>query len=158
MLYIVFGIPSYFVRPEVYAAAFLPYLLFAMMVFIGGLRRRHYTLDQLVQGQLLGLLAAPVHILASLAVVFGIGNRFGVTPKGATNVVPLRLVWPQVAICTASFFVFVWGMSRAIFEHDLAAGINAFWAGVHFAVFWSVLYFREISAQPATADARAVVA
>ena len=146
------------VRPEVYAAAFLPYLLFAMMVFIGGLRRRHYTLDQLVQGQLLGLLAAPVHILASLAVVFGIGNRFGVTPKGATNVVPLRLVWPQVAICTASFFVFVWGMSRAIFEHDLAAGINAFWAGVHFAVFWSVLYFREISAQPATADARAVVA
>ncbi len=142
-LYIAFGIPSYFVRPEIYAAAFLPYLVFAVLVFVGGLRHRHYTLDQMIEGQLLGMLAAPVHAAAALAVLFGVRTNFGVTPKGAGSHTPLRAFWPQVLICVASFSVFVWGTCRLIFERDHAAGINAFWAGVHFAVFWSVFYFHE---------------
>jgi cellulose synthase (UDP-forming) len=152
LFYIAFGIPSYFVRPEIYAAAFLPYLAFAIMVFVGGLERRHYSLGQIIQGQLLGLLAAPVYVMASLAVIFGIKSSFGITPKGAGGHLPLRACWSQIAICAASFSIFIWGACRCVFERDLAAGINAFWAGVHFAAFWSVFYFMEAEPQEAPSD------
>ncbi len=157
-LYVLFGIPSYLVRPELYFAAFLPYLIFAMLVFVGGLRKRHYTLKQLVQGQLLGLLAAPVHMRASVAALLGRRGTFGVTPKGASPLVALRRLWPQVSICLLNYLVMLWGVCRFIFEGDFASLVNGAWAGVHFAVFWSVLYFREAAsvdvAQSATEKAR----
>lgn len=144
-IYIAFGIPSYFARPEVYFAAFLPYLTFAVLVFFGGLRQRHYTLKQIVEGQLLGFLAAPVHIRASLTALFGLKTSFGITPKGNGQTASLRAVWPQVLICALNYVVFLWGTCRFIFEGEAAAGLNAFWAGFHFAVFWSVFYFLEVS-------------
>ena len=61
--------------------------------------------------------------------------------------VGLKALWPQVTICVANYLVFLWGVSQMVFEKDLAAGINGFWAGVHFAAFWSVFYFREAITQ-----------
>ena len=147
ILYIVAGIPSYFVRSEVYFMAFLPYILFAVAVYIGGLRRRRYTLTQMLQGVLLVFLAAPVHIRASLAALLDRPSRFRVTPKGLSETIGLKAIWPQVTICTANYLVFLWGFSQMVFERDFAAGINGFWAGVHFAAFWSVFYFREAITQ-----------
>ncbi len=144
VLYVLFGIPSYFVRPEVYAAAFLPYVAFAVLIFIGGLRRRHYTLAQMVQGQLLLFLSSPIHIRASLAALLGLRGKFGITPKEGAQMVALSSLWPQLLLCTANYLVFIWGTCRFIFERDFASGINAFWACIHFGVFWSVLYFREV--------------
>lgn len=154
LLYIAFGIPSYFVRPEIYAAAFLPYLLFAVLVFIGGLNRRHYTLSQIVQGQMLGLLAAPVYVAAFLAVLTGRQSTFGVTPKGTGADFSLRACWPQVLICGLSFSIAVWGACRCVFERDVAAGINAIWAGFHFAAFWTIFYFvdADLQEEPATSE------
>jgi cellulose synthase (UDP-forming) len=148
VLYVVFGIPSYFVRPEIYAAAFLPYIVFAFLVFIGGLRRRHYTLQQMISGQILVFLASPIHIRASLTALLGVQSRFAVTPKGMANLITLRMLWPQLTLCIVNYLVFLWGICRWILEGELAAGINGFWAGVHFAVFWSVLYFRESLLKP----------
>jgi len=144
VLYVVFGIPSYFVRPEIYAAAFLPYLAFAILVFVGGLRRRHYTMGQMIQGQLLLFLSAPIHIRASLAALLGIPGRFRITPKKGAAIVALSSLWPQLLLCLANYLVLIWGACRFIFENDFASAINGFWAGIHFAVFWSVLYFREV--------------
>jgi len=156
ILYVGAGIPSYLVRPEIYFLAFMPYLTFAVLVFIGGLYKRRYTLGQMAQGQLLVFLAAPVHIRASLAALFGTRSGFRVTPKGVSKVVGLATLWPQLTICLANYLVFLWGFSRMIFEKDLAAGINGFWAGIHFAAFWSVFYFREAITRPnRTASAEA---
>ncbi|NLX22569.1 MAG: glycosyltransferase [Phycisphaerae bacterium] len=149
-LYVLFGIPSYLVRPELYFAAFLPYLIFAMLVFVGGLRKRHYTFKQLIQGQLLGLLAVPVHIRASVAALLGHRGTFGVTPKGASPLEALRRLWPQLAICLLNYLVMLWGICRFIFEGDFASLVNGAWAGIHFAVFWSVLYFREAASADVT--------
>ncbi len=148
MLYIFLGIPSYLVRPEIYTAAFLPYLLFAVGAFLGGLRQRHYTLWQILQGQLLVVLAAPVHIVASLSALTGRASVFGITPKDTSGFVPLRALWPQVGLCVLNYAALIWGVSKCVFEHDLAAGINAFWAGAHFAILWSVFYFREAEPRP----------
>ncbi len=155
ILYVVAGIPSYFVRPEIYFAAFMPYIVFAILVFVGGLRRRHYTLRQMIQGQLLVFLASPIHIRASLAALLGTRSRFGITPKGQAGLISLHSLWPQLTLCLANYLVFLWGICRCLFEGDLAAGINGFWAGVHFCVFWSVMYFRESMLAPSTAPANA---
>ncbi|HSW45177.1 MAG TPA: glycosyltransferase [Phycisphaerae bacterium] len=150
IMYVLLGIPSYFVRPEIYAAAFLPYIVFAVLVFVGGLRKRHYTLRQMISGQLLVFLASPVHIRASLTALFGVQSRFGITPKGSSALISLGMLWPQMLLCLVNYLVFLWGICRWIFEADLAAGVNGFWAGVHFAVFWSVLYFREAMLSPSS--------
>jgi len=147
VLYVGAGIPSYFVQPEIYFLAFMPYLLFAVFVFIAGLHRRRYTVGQMLQGVLLVFLAAPVHIRASLAALFGRRSSFGVTPKGLTKMVGLKALWPQITICVANYLVFLWGISQMVFEKNLAAGINGFWAGIHFAAFCSVFYFREAITQ-----------
>ena len=149
VLYVVFGVPSYFVKPEVYAAAFLPYLAFAVLVFVGGLRRRHYTLGQMIQGQLLLFLSSPIHIRASLAALLGLRGQFSITPKKGAHVVALHSLWPQLVLCLANYLVFIWGACRFIFEWDFASAVNGFWAGIHFGVFWSVLYFREVLLNPA---------
>lgn len=154
MLYVFFGIPSYLVRPELYLAAFLPYLTFAAMAFIGGLRRRHYTFGQLVQGQLLGLLATPVHMRASLAALLGSRTAFGITPKGVGQVTLLRDVSIQLLLCMLNYLVFIAGMCRYIFEGDIASAINGFWAGVHFAAFFSLFYFRDSQEPVKQSEAR----
>lgn len=148
IMYVLLGIPSYLVRPEIYFAAFMPYIVFAILVFVGGLRRRHYTLRQMIQGQLLVFLASPVHIRASLTTLLGYHSRFGVTPKGLAQLTSLRLLWPQLTLCLLNYLVFLLGMCRYIFEGDFAAAVNGFWAGVHFCVFWSVFYFREVMLEP----------
>lgn len=152
VLYVTLGIPSYFVRPEIYFSAFMPYIVFAILVFVGGLRRRNYTLRQMIQGQLLVFLASPIHIRASLAALFGTRSRFQVTQKGTAKLTSLWSLWPQLTLCAVNYGVFLWGMCRCLFEGDWAAGINGFWAGVHFCVFWSVLYFRESILAPAAAE------
>lgn len=148
ILYVFLGIPSYLVRPEIYLAAFLPYLVFAMLAFVGGLRKRHYTLGQMIEGQLLGFLACPIHIRASLAALLGRQSQFAVTFKGKSDLIPLSVIWPQLVICFVNYVSCIWGMCRCLVEDDLAAGINSFWVGFHFLVFLSVLYFRESACRP----------
>lgn len=143
ILYVTLGIPSYLVRPEIYIAAFLPYLLFAAIVFIGGLRKRHYTLKQMVEGQLLVFLACPIHMRASLSALLGIRSTFAVTPKAAAGRIPLGMLWPQVLICFINYAALIWGLCRCFMENDWAAGINSFWIGFHFLIFVSVFYFRD---------------
>jgi cellulose synthase (UDP-forming) len=148
ILYVFLGIPSYLVRPEIYFAAFLPYMVFAVLVFVGGLRKRHYTLGQMVEGQLLGFLACPIHIRASLAALLGKQSQFAVTFKGKSSLIPLSALWPQLVICFVNYVGCIWGLCRCFVEGDWAAGINGFWVGIHFVVFSSVLYFRESALWP----------
>ncbi len=158
LAYVVLGIPSYFVRSEIYAAAFLPYLLMAVLLFVGGLRRRHYTLKQIVQGQLLTFLATPVYAVAAISALTGTKSQFGITPKGNGAHNRMRSYWPQIGLCMITFMVFIWGMCRYIFEGDFAAGVNGFWSGIHFTAFWSVFYFIEAeAAEPARSPAEVEV-
>lgn len=144
ILYLLFSVPSFFARPEIYFLSFLPYLVLSTGVFYLALRKRHYALKHLFLGQLLGMLAFSVYIRAAFTALLGIKTSFGVTPKGKGAHIPYRLLWPQLGMMI-NFIAVVWGINRFVYEQDIALLVNSFWATYHFLLMSSVFYFNEES-------------
>jgi cellulose synthase (UDP-forming) len=147
IIYLVFGIPSFFARPGVYFFAFLPYIILSLTIFYVALRQRNYKVKDLFLGQLLGVLAITVYIRAALTAILGVKISFGVTPKGREARMPYLRLWPQLGLLTGNFMALVWGMNRFYYEQDLSLLVNSFWGLYHFLLLTSIFYFnREASA------------
>ncbi len=143
VMYLVFGIPSFFARPEVYFLAFVPYIILSMSIFYLALRKRHYSVKHLFLGQLLGVLAFTVYIRAAFTAILGVKIGFGVTPKGREKAMPYWRLWPQIVMMMANFIALVWGANRFIYEQDMALVVNSFWGLYHFLLLCGMFYFNE---------------
>lgn len=145
MLYLFWGVPTYFAHPEIYLLFFLPYLTVTLSVFMWTLQQRGYRFWDIMQGQLLAVLSFPVYMKASLLGLLGVRGRFVVTPKGKSNQLPLRELWPQLGLAFAELAAGVWGVHRMIYEGGFngALGVNVFWAFGFFALMSGILYFNN---------------
>ena len=146
ILYLTFGVPSFFARPELYLLVFFPYILLSLSVFFLTLEKRHYALNDLLTGQLLVGLSFPVFMKASLLGILGFRGSFGITPKGRSLSLPLRDLWPQVLACMVSVAALVWGLNRLVYEPVPANAVivNSFWCLYHLIILsTSVLYFNH---------------
>ncbi len=143
LLYIFFRVPSFFIRPEVYFLSFIPYMLLSTSVFYFSLRKRNYRPGDLILGQLLGASSCFVYMKGALAALLGLKISFGVTSKAKGSAVPLRVIWPQLAVMAATFIGLVWAMNRFVYEHEPALIINAFWTFYQFLIFSSIFYFNQ---------------
>ncbi|MDP3284264.1 MAG: glycosyltransferase family 2 protein [Desulfobacterales bacterium] len=145
ILYLFFGVPTYFARPEIYVIFFLPYIGITIYTFFQTLRERQYRPWDIVKGQLLMAITFPVYIKASLCALFGYKGRFVVTPKGSSAALPLRDLWAQLILAALSFSAVVWGINRLIYEREPIAAliVNMVWCLYHFMILSSVFYFNN---------------
>ena len=143
IFYLLFKIPSFFARPEIYFLTFLPYIMLSMGIFYMVLRERNYNKKDLFLGQLLGFVTFPVYVCAAISAVIGVKTTFGVTGKTKGEKVPYIKFWPQLVIIIVSFIAVVWGLNRFIYEREPAILINSFWAFYYCVVLSSIFYFNE---------------
>lgn len=144
LLYIFFGIPHFFARPDVFVLIFAPYLLLTFGAFFMSLGARGYTLKEMVTALLLNTVTFPVFMKGSMLGLFGVRGTFGVTPKGSSGVMPLKTFWPQLLVAGLSLAGIVWGLLRLYYERDGSSALlaNMFWCAYHIAILSTVLYFN----------------
>jgi cellulose synthase (UDP-forming) len=143
ILYLLFNIPSFFARPEIYFLTFLPYILLTTSVFYSILSIRHYQKKDLFLGQLLGVLTFSVYMRAAFSAILGVKTTFGITTKTKGEAIPYIRLWPQISVILFSFTAVVWGINRFICEREPAIIINSFWAFCNCAMLSSIFYFNQ---------------
>lgn len=141
--YILFRIPSFFARPEIYFLAFLPYIMLTMSIFYQVLKGRRYRPSDLLLGQLLGFCTLPVYMRAAVSALIGIKGTFGITEKGKAKSLSYIKLWPQIMFLFLNFIAFVWAMNRFIYEREPAVLVNGLWAFYHFCLLLGIFYFNE---------------
>ncbi len=146
ILYLLWGVPTFFSRPDIYFLVFFPYMLLSLSIFFWTLKDRRYGLRELIMGQLLIGVSYPVFMKASLLGFLGYRGSFGITPKGQSMSLPLRTLWPQVVVCALSVAALVYGLNRLVYEPTplFAILVNAFWCVYHLTIVsTAVLYFNQ---------------
>lgn len=141
--YVLLGLPSFFINPEIYLLAFIPYIVFSLSVFYAVLGDKHYRVRDLFLGQMLGVAAFPVYLQAVVAGLFGGRQSFGITSKGKSSALPLIDLLPQIIFILLNFVTVVWAVNRFIYEREPALIINGAWALYHFFLLMSIFYFND---------------
>ncbi len=144
-LFLLFDIPSYYAKPEIYALFYSPYIILTLSLFGWSMSQRHYKLRDITTGVVLQAICFPVYIKASVLALLGVHGTFGVTPKGETPSLPLWTLWPQIGLAVLSFGAIVWGGLRLYYEGvpALALSVNMLWCSYHFLILSAILYFNH---------------
>ncbi|MCQ9206721.1 MAG: glycosyltransferase [Omnitrophica bacterium] len=143
IMYLLFNVPSFFVKPEIYFLAFLPYIAFSISVFYAILGTRHYKVKDLFLGQLLGIITFPIYLRAVCFALLGLKTTFGITGKTKSRAIPYFRLWPQLTFIFLNIIAAIWGFNRFIYEREPAVLVNGFWAFYHFALLSSIFYFND---------------
>lgn len=141
--YLLFKVPSFFVKPEIYFVAYIPYIILSMMVFYVLLGSRNYKIKDLFLGQLLGVCTFSVYIRAAVSAFLGVKTTFGITEKTKGKATPYIKLWPQLTFMLLNFIAAAWGINRFIYEREPAILVNGFWAFYHFGILSSIFYFNQ---------------
>ena len=142
VIYLLFKIPSFFAKPEIYFLAFIPYITLSMAIFYMVLGTRNYKIKDLFLGQLLGALTFTVYVRGAVSAILGFKTTFGITEKIKGRALPYLKLWPQLSMLYLSFIALVWGINRFVYERDIAILVNGFWVLYHFLILSSVFYFN----------------
>ncbi len=143
VIYLLFKVPTYFARPEIYLLTFLPYIVLSLSVFYMVMGTRNYRISDLFLGQLLGICTFSVYIRGAVSALLGVKTTFGVTQKSRGKAIPYLKLWPQIAMILLNFIAIVWGINRFIYEKEPAVLVNGFWALYHFMGLSAIFYFNE---------------
>ncbi|ABM61002.1 glycosyltransferase family 2 protein [Halorhodospira halophila] len=144
-LYLLLGVPSFFARADIYLLFFFPYILLTITLFAFAMSQRKYRLRELVTGIVLQATAFPVYIKASLLGILGVRGSFTVTPKAGSNGLPLRALWPHLALIVLCTAAITWGVLRGVFEQEplWALVVNTLWCSYHLTLLLAVFYFNH---------------
>lgn len=145
--FLLFGVRPLIANPAAYVAAFVPYFVLSLVLFIYTMRQRGYTIRDLFIGQAIALITFDVYMVADLSAMLGLKVKFGVTPKGKSEILPLSVVWPQLTILLLSIAAFLVGLKRALATGDLAVWVNVFWVFYHAALFFYIFRFNRLFAK-----------
>jgi cellulose synthase (UDP-forming) len=142
IVYLLFKVPSFFAKPEVYFLAFVPYFILSLSVFYFILARRHYKAKDLFLGQLLASITFSVYIDGAIAALSGRKTTFGITAKGKGSAMSYVSLWPQIFMIFLNFIAFTWSINRFIYERNVAVLVNGIWTLYYFAILCSIFYFN----------------
>lgn len=144
LLYLLFGIPTFFVRPDIFLLVFAPYIVLSLGMFTYTLHRRSYRAKDVLMGLLLNGISFPVYMKASFLGLIGVRGSFGITPKGQSASMPLSTFWPQLGLATLAFVAVIWGALKLYYlrEPVSAIAINMLWCVYHVGILGMVLYFN----------------
>src|ERR1700737_2260511 len=145
VIYLFFNTPRYFAHPEIFFLFFAPYIFLTWVVFLNTLRVRSYRRRDIYNGALLGNVAFPIYMKASLLGLFGVRGTFTSTPKSGSTALPLRSLWPQLLAMAATLAAAVWGLNRLYYIREPSTPIlvNMFWCLHNFWLLSTVFYFNK---------------
>ncbi len=144
-LFILFNVPTYFARPELYFMFYVPYMILSFSLFIWSLGQRHYQSSEVITGVLLQAICFPVYMKAALLGILGYRGTFKTTPKGQSLALPFYALWPQLGLALLCLVSMIWAGMRIYFERELmlALSVNIFWCLYHFLILSTVIYFNH---------------
>lgn len=144
-MFILFNIPTYFARPELYFLFYTPYIILTFSLFIWSLGQRSYTIPEIINGILLQAICFPVYMRASLLGIIGYRGTFKTTPKGRSLALPFYALWAQLGLALLCFASVLWAGMRIYYERELilALVVNGFWCFYHFLILSMILYFNH---------------
>jgi cellulose synthase (UDP-forming) len=148
IIYIIFDIPSFFIKPDIYITVFVPYFALSMGVFYITLRQRNYRMQDLFIGQMLTCITFPVYMKSAFLGLLGMQGSFGITLKGKTKCMPYIYLWPQITMILLNFVALVWGLNRFYYERNFSVLVNCFWVTYHFLIMSSIFYFNVECKEP----------
>lgn len=149
IVYLLFGLPTYFIKHNIYLTVFFPYFALTLGIFYMTLRARKYNIGDVFLGQILSYITFPIYIKSLVLGLLGIQGTFGITLKGKTKSLPYIYLWPQILMIYLNFIAFTWGINRFLYEWKFALLINSFWVLFHFVLLLSIFYFNsEFSEEP----------
>ncbi len=143
VIYILFGIPSFFMHPVVYTLTFVPYLILSVAIFYSTMGIRRYTPKSAFLAQALSFVTIPVYIRAGISGLLGVRGKFQVTKKGVSPRIPYLRLWPQLLLLALNYIALLWGINKCIYERTTAIMLNVAWIAYHCILFSSVFYFNE---------------
>jgi cellulose synthase (UDP-forming) len=143
IIYLFFGVPSFFMNPVIYTLAFAPYLLLSTNMFYNSMRSRNYKIKDLLKGQALFFVSLPVYLKSSALGLFGIKGSFKITSKAGSHRISYLKLWPQITLWLIALAAIVWGINLFVYTSSVAAIVNTVWITYYFAFSTSVFYFNE---------------
>ncbi len=143
IVYIFFGIPSFFMNPLVSSLSFMPYMILSLAIFYASFTQRNYDWRQIFRGQMLSFITLPVYLKASVSGLAGIKTPFHITAKKGDRCIPYRDLWPQMLFWALNLAALTWGVNRLVHERTLSLALNLVWVGYHFILCSSIFYFNE---------------
>jgi len=141
--YIIFDIPSFFMKPTVYMFSFLPYLILSQLIFYAGMKNRNYAPSKILRGQLLFFLSLPTYCKGTLLGLFGVSRKFIVTKKSDIGRVSYKQLWPQISLWAINLSAITWGINRFAYDRSPAVAVNLVWITYHFLLCSSIFYFND---------------
>jgi cellulose synthase (UDP-forming) len=142
-VYLIFGIPSYFMFPEVYVGTFIPYFVLMLMIFYTSMRDRYYKLRQIYYGIILSFVSFPILMIAAIYGVFGKRLKFEKTAKGEYKTLNSWQLLPYALLILLNVVALLFGLARFDYK-PLATGINMFWTGYHLFLLSSIFHYNYV--------------
>ncbi|HUT85738.1 MAG TPA: glycosyltransferase [Elusimicrobiales bacterium] len=143
VIYLIFGIPSYFMYPEVYIGTFIPYFVLMLMIFYTSMRDRYYKVRQIYYGLILGYVSYPILMKAALFGLFGRKLKFQKTVKGKNKRLNSWQLLPFAILILFNFAAIVAGLYK-FDSNPFAIGVNMFWAGLHLFLMSSIFHYNYV--------------
>jgi cellulose synthase (UDP-forming) len=145
VLYILFKVPSYFAKPEMYLMFFIPYFFLTLIAFYSTLGQRHYRVRDVLLGQILIVNSAPVYIRAVIDALLNRKKPFEITPKGESNALPLNQLKIYLICGAINLTALIWGSLRIYYSPNQAAPLtaNMIWCLYHFVIVNFIFYFNN---------------
>jgi cellulose synthase (UDP-forming) len=145
ILYVLFNIPSYFAKPEMYLMFFIPYFLLTLIAFYSTLGQRHYRVRDILLGQILIVNSAPVYIRAVIDSLLNRKKPFEITPKGTSSAVPLWDLKIHLIAGCLNLAALIWGSLRIYYAREQTAPltVNIIWCLYHFILINFIFYFNH---------------
>ena len=143
IIYIFFGVPSFFMNPVVYSLSFMPYLILSTYIFFTSMKIRRYRYSDLIKGQALFFISLPTYIRGTLLGMLGIRKGFTVTTKDGSHRVSYRQLWPQISLWLICLSAITWGANCFVYSLSPAIAVNTMWITYYFVCSSAVFYFNE---------------
>lgn len=126
MLFLLFGRPAYFMRPEAYLAAFLPYFFMTTLVLYQAMKRRHHSAGSILTALSMIAISFPALIWGTVRGLIGRKNKFIVTPKGRAEQMSFWQLWPWHVMLALDAAAIVNAL-RQLPDMGYAVAVNLAW-------------------------------
>ena len=152
--YLLFGVPSFFHKTGIYAAAFVPCFLLTFLVFNSTGQKSRFKLKDIYRGTVLGLLGFPMLMRSALYGITGRQMVFEITQKSGCKTMPWKLLWPWFLLAGLNFAAVFAGLrTMAGSGFNTATAASTAWVAYYIFVILNIFYFNRAS-EPETETRR----
>jgi len=144
IMFLLFGLPTYYIAPEVYIGSFVPYMVMMSALFYSTMRSRNYKPKSIFTGMIMGYLTFPILMMATFKGFFGRKLSFVVTVKNVIDQLKWWELWPWLVMIGLNLAAIINGIFNWM-TNPYAMAVNIFWCLYHLAILSNIF---ELNRKP----------